>query len=138
MAGEPRIRLSTPQRVVLLLFVTMMTAAELGIHTRFSKAYYELDSKRLKLIGLMAVRAGAEHLPGDPEAAVRAASSYAQRNGVARGEIVLIRASSDGRVLTLTLDRKIPQYLALFLVDLPSGDIRVTVRGEVGAPVPKT
>ena len=136
--ADSRRRLSTHRRLALLVFVTAVLSGELAIQTRFAKAYYELNSKRLHLIGVMAVRAGAAHLPADPGMAVRVARAYAQANGVTRDEIVFIRASFDGRVLTITLDRTIPEYVALFFVGLPSRDITVTVRGEVGAPVPKT
>jgi hypothetical protein len=136
IAGESRRRLSSRQRVMVFLLITGMVA-EFGIHTRCSKAFYDLNVKRLQLIAVMAVGAEVEFLPGNPAAAAQVAGSSVQHNGITRNEIILIHTSSDGRVLTITLHRRFPKYVALFFVGLPSRDITVTARAEVGAPVSK-
>ena len=125
MTGEPRRRLSIRCRAALLLLVTTLVAGELAVHTLVAKAYYDLNARRLQLIAVMAVRAGVAHLPEDRSLAVWIADSCARSNGVTHDEIVFIRASSDDQILTIRLDRRIPQYLSLFIVGLPSRDITV-------------
>ena len=94
MSSEPRRGLSRRVRLALLALTTAIVAGELAVNTLVANAYYDLNLKRLQLIAVMAVRAGAEHLPEDPNGAVRIAGSYARLNGISRDEIVFIRASS--------------------------------------------
>ena len=126
MIGGLRKAVSIRRRARLFVLVAALMAGEVAMHTLLARAYYDLNLKRLQLIAVMAATAGAEHLPGDPGMAVRVARSCARFNGIGRDEIVFVRASSDDQVLTVRLDRRIPSYLALFVVGLPARDMTVT------------
>jgi hypothetical protein len=126
MTGECRKGLAAGCRGALLGFVTVLLVAELAFHNLVARAYYDFNLRRLELIAVMAASAGAQHLPADPGAAVSAARSCAQLNGAALDEIVFIRMSSDERVLTIRLDRRIPKYMVLFFVGSARHDITVT------------
>lgn len=97
------------------------------MHSIVARAYYSLNSQSLQLVASMGVKVGAEYLPANPRAAVRIAEAYAQDHGIAPAEIVFTECSSDNRVLTIRLDRKVRQYVALFAVGLPARDINLTV-----------
>lgn len=112
--------------MMLVVAALIALSAELTVHSILAKDYYYLDIKNLQLVALAAVKAGAAYLPANPRAAVRIADAYMRSHGIAPAEIVFTKPSSDGDVLTIKLDRKIPLYLALLAVGLPTRDIRVT------------
>ena len=74
----------------------------------------------------LAVRAGAEYLPADPRTAVQVADASAKLNGIMPGEIVFTRVAYDHRSLSIRLNRKMPTYVTLFAVGLPTSEIAVT------------
>jgi hypothetical protein len=112
---------------MLIVFAGVALSAELMVHRTFAREYYELDVKNLQLMALMAVNRGAQYLPEDPRAAVRVADAYAESQGIASAEIVFTELSSDNNVLTIRLDRRIPQYAAvLALGGFPARSITVT------------
>jgi hypothetical protein len=120
-------QLSFRWRVMLIVFAVITLPIELLVHGVFAREYYNLNVKSLRLVALTAVKMGAQYLPADPPAAVRVADEYAQRQEITRAEIVFTELSSDNNVLTIRLDRKIPQYMAvLALGGLPARDISVT------------
>lgn len=102
-----------------------MTAA-LTVHTICARLYYKFNSSQLGIAAALAVRAGSEFLPEHPRAAVWAADAYVRDHGVGAGEIVFTGTAADNQTLTIRLDRKVPWYVALFAVGLPSHDIAVT------------
>jgi hypothetical protein len=127
MANPHLSRLSLRCRVMLVVFVVIALPVELIAHTIFARELYYLKTKNLQLVALTAVKIGAQYLPANPRAAVRVADAYAQRNGIAPGEIVLTELSSENSVLTIKLDCRIPLYVAvLALGGLPGRDINVT------------
>jgi hypothetical protein len=138
MANRQFSRLSFRWRVILVLFTLITLAIELMMYGVFAREYYYLNVKRLRLVALTAVKMGAQYLPADPPAAVRVADEYAQRREITGAEIVFTEVSSDNNVLTIRLDRKIPQYVAvLALGGLPARNISVTAsasRRGVGQP----
>jgi hypothetical protein len=120
-------RLSFRWRVMLIVFPVITLPIELMVHTVLAREYYYLNVKNLRLVALTAVKMGAQYLPADPPAAVRVADAYAQRQGIARAEILFTELSPDNNVLTIKLDRKIPQYVAVLAMGgLPARDINVT------------
>ena len=119
-------RLSFRWRVIFIVFAVITLPIELVVHGAFAREYYYLNVKYLRLVALTAVKIGAEYLPADPPAAIRVADAYAQHHGIALTEIVLTELSSDGNVLTIRLERKIPQYVAVLTMGgLPARDITV-------------
>ena len=127
MAYRQFSRLSFRCRVTLIVFAVIALPVELIAYSIFAKDYYYLKTKNLQLVALTSVKMGAQYLPADPPAAVRVADAYAQGHGIARAEIVFTELSSDNDVLTIRLDRKIPQYVAVVAVGgLPARDINVT------------
>lgn len=62
-----------------------------------------------------AALAGASYLPDYPPLAVANATSYAERNGVAIGEIRSISVSSDDKSLTIELGRYVPYRFGVLL-----------------------
>jgi hypothetical protein len=127
MANRKSSRLSLRCRVMLIVFAVITLPAELIMHSIFAREYYYLNAKNLQLMALTAVKMGAIYLPANPRAAVRIADAYVQSHGVAPAEIVFTELSSDNSVLTIRLDRKIPQYVAVLAVGgLPARDINVT------------
>ena len=120
-------RLSVRYRVILIALVAITLPIELLMHGAFARDYYYLNVNNLRLVALTAVKMGAQYLPTDPPAAIRVADAYAQHHGIAPTEIVLTELSPDGNVLTIRLERKIPQYLAVLAMGgLPTRDINVT------------
>jgi hypothetical protein len=109
----------------IVLVVTTLTAA-LIVHSISADVYYNLNLLRLQTAADLAVRAGAEYLSTDPRTAVQVAVTYAERNGAAFNEIVLISIDSDKRTLRISLNRKIPIYISLLAVGLPRRHIAVT------------
>jgi hypothetical protein len=112
----------------MLTVLAMITLpVELLMHGAFARDYYYLNVNNLRLVALTAVKMGAQYLPTDPPAAIRVADAYAQHHGIAPTEIVLTELSPDRSVLTIRLERKIPQYLAVLAMGgLPARDINVT------------
>ena len=131
MANQQFNRSSLRYRVTPVLLPTILLVAALIAHSFIARAYYSLNSQRLEVVASMAVRVGAEYLPANPRTAVRIADAYARDNGIAPGEIVFTEPSSDNNVLTIRLDRKVPQYVALFTVGLPARDISVTASAQL-------
>ena len=138
MAMRQFSRLSVRCRVILIALAAIILPAELIVHSIFAREYYYLNVENLRLVALTAVKMGAVYLPANPPAAVRVADAYAQHHGIARAEIVFTELSPDGNVLTIRLDRKIPQYLAVLAIGgLPARDINVTAsawRQRAGHP----
>jgi hypothetical protein len=131
MANREFNRLSHRSRMTLILWATMLVA--LIMHTILARAYYSLNSRSLELVASMAVMMGVEYLPANPRAAVRVADVYARDHGIAPAEIVITEPSSDNNVLTIRLDRKVPQYVSLLAVGLPAHDISVTASARLRA-----
>jgi hypothetical protein len=120
-------RLSVFCRVILIALAAITLPFELLMHGALARDYYYLNVNNLRLVALTAVKMGVQYLPADPPAAIRMADAYAQHHGIARAEIVLTELSPDGNVLTIRLERKIPQYLAVLAMGgLPARDINVT------------
>lgn len=120
-------RLSFRWRAILTILAVITLPIELLVHGVFVRKYYNLNVSALRLIALASVKIGAQYLPADPSAAIRVADAYAEHHGIARAEIVLTELSSDGNVLTIRLERKIPRYvLVLSMGGLPARDINVT------------
>jgi hypothetical protein len=120
-------RLSFRWRVMLTVLAMITLPVELLMHGAFARDYYYLNVNNLRLVALTAVKMGAQYLPTDPPAAIRVADAYAQHHGIAPTEIVLTELSPDESVLTIRLERKIPQYLAVLAMGgLPARDINVT------------
>jgi hypothetical protein len=120
-------RLSFRWRVMLTVLAMITLPVELLMHGAFARDYYYLNVNNLGLVALTAVKMGAQYLPTDPPAAIRVADAYAQHHGIAPTEIVLTELSPDKSVVTIRLERKIPQYLAVLAMGgLPARDINVT------------
>jgi hypothetical protein len=114
-----------------ILFSITFVLGTLTAHCFIARAYYSLNSQGLGLVASMAVRMGAKYLPANPRAAIQIADADARDNGIAPAEIVFTESSSDNKVLTIRLDRKVPQYVALLAVGLPARDIDVTASAHV-------
>jgi hypothetical protein len=70
---------------------------------------------RLQHAADAAVLAGAVYLPTNPKLARSAARSSAQMNGISESEIVYNQPASDGRSLTIVVERSVPyQFTRLF------------------------
>jgi hypothetical protein len=76
-------RLSLSSRVMLIVLATVILPGVLIVQTIAARAYYNLNSQSLQLVGSMAVRAGAEYLPTDPRTAMLMADRYVRRWGIA-------------------------------------------------------
>lgn len=112
-------------RALIAFFATTLTAAWI-VHSISADVYYNLNLISLQTTAELAVRAGAEYLPADSRAAAQVAAAYAENNGVAFNEIILVRVDSNKQTLRIRLNRKIPIYMALFAVGLPRPEIAVT------------
>jgi hypothetical protein len=108
-----------------VLVVTTLSAA-LIVHTISANVYYNLNLLKLQVAADLAVRAGVEYLPTDPRIALQVATAYAERNGVAFNEIMLVGVDRYRRTLRIRLSRKIPIYISLLAIRLPHRDIVVT------------
>ena len=71
-----------------------------------------LSSARLQQAADMAVMSGAVYLPANPTLAQSAARSKAQMNGIRENEIVYNRSASDGRSITMVVERNVPYRFA--------------------------
>ena len=106
-------RLSLRCRVLFIVFAAITLPAELTITRVLARKYYYLNVENLRLVTLAAAKTGVLYLPADPGAAIREADAYAKGHGIARAEIISTELSSDNRVLTITVDRKIPRYVVM-------------------------
>lgn len=79
-----------------------------------------------------AALAGASYLPEYPSLAVSNATSYAERNGIASGEISSITVSSDDKSLTIELARYVPYRFGV-LLGLFSGRVTAHATAAVQA-----
>jgi len=102
----------------------------LVVHSVVANMHYRLNYVRLQMAADIAVKAGAMYLPADPGAAVRVADAYAGLNGVLPAEIVFTKVAPDRHTLWIRLDYKMPTYVALFAVGLPSREIAVTASAQ--------
>lgn len=116
------------KRAIGLTAIMVMSA--LIVHTMAARAYYSLNSRNLQLVATMAVRAGAEYMPKDPRGAIQIASRFVRHCGVASSEIISTDVSADDYTLTITLYRKVPKYVSLLALGLPSRLISVTATGQ--------
>jgi len=114
-----------------LLVITTWIGAFI-VHSVLANMYYRLNYVRLQNAADMAVRAGALYLPADPMTAMRVADAYGKLNGIAPGEIAFIQVAPDRHTLWIRLDYKMPTYVTLFAVGLPSREIAVmaSARGQ--------
>ncbi len=120
-------RLSLRCRVLFIVFAAITLPAELMITRVLARKYYYLNVENLQLVALAAAKTGVLYLPADPGAAIREADAYAKGHGIARSEIISTELSSGNRVLTITVDRKIPRYVVMLVMGaLPARDINVT------------
>ena len=127
MANRRFIQLSLRCRVMLIVVALVVLPTELTMRGMFAREYYYLSAKNLQVRALAAVKIGAEYLPGNPRAAVRAADAYAVSQGIAPAEIMLTEVSLDNTRLEISFDRKIPGYVAVLTMGgLPGRDINVT------------
>jgi hypothetical protein len=123
-------RLSLSSRVMLIVLATVILPGVLIVQTIAARAYYNLNSQSLQLVGSMAVRVGAEYLPTDPRTAVLIADRYARRCGITSNEIISTDVSADDNTLTIRLSRKVPEFLSLLALGLPDRTISVVVAGH--------
>lgn len=79
-----------------------------------------------------AALAGASYLPEYPSLAVSSATSYAERNGIASGEISSLTVSSDDKSLTIDLARYVPYRFGV-LLGLFSGRVTAHATAAVQA-----
>ena len=71
-----------------------------------------LSSVRLQQAADAAVLSGAVYLPANPALAQSAARSKARMNGIRESEIVYNRPASDGKSITMVVERKVPYRFA--------------------------
>ena len=127
MANRRFIRPPFRSRGMLLVVALIVLSTELTMRGMFAKEYYYLSAKNLQLRALAAVKIGAEYLPENPHAAIRAADAYAVSQGIAPAEIIFTEVSLDNTRLKINFDRKIPGYVAVLAMGgLPGRDINVT------------
>jgi hypothetical protein len=107
------------------------------VHSIVARMCYDLYCARLGMAASMAARTGAEYLPTDPTMAVQVAHAYAKLSGILPGEIIFIRVTPDHRTLSIRLNRRMPTYIALFAVGLPSRDISVTASAQTRSDHPQ-
>jgi hypothetical protein len=73
------------------------------------------SSARLQRAAYEAVLTGAAYLPANPALAQSVARNNAQANGILASEIVYDRPASDGRSITMVIERKVPyRFVRLF------------------------
>ncbi len=130
MINRPFNQLSLSCRVTLLVLATITLPGMLIVQSFAARAYYNLNSRSLRLVASMAVRAGAEYLPTDPRNAVLIADRCALRYGVTSSEIVSTAVSADDKTLTLRLSRRVPEFMSLLALGLPNRTISVVVSGH--------
>lgn len=86
-----------------------------------------LSSARLQRAADAAVQCGAAYLPANPSLAESAARNRAHLNGIRENEIIYNRPASDGRSITMVVERSVPySFVRLF------GQSLVTVKAEAG------
>jgi hypothetical protein len=133
------LRMATPYKtsgirlVALSLLAVTTSIAALIMHNLSAKLYYNLNLTKLKTAAYVAVNGGARYLPGQPQSAVRFADTYLKNNGVMPSEIEFTGVSSDHSTLRIMLRRKMPLYLTLLAMELPSRWIVVTASAHVGS-----
>jgi hypothetical protein len=110
-AYSPRPRGS--QIIVVLALALPALLGALALGTDIAVLYYNWHL--LQSAADSAALAGASYLPGYPALAVSNATAYAQRNGVARDEIVSISIASDNQSLTVRLTRSVPYRFGVLL-----------------------
>ena len=85
---------------------------------------------RLQHAADAAVLAGAMYLPANPQLARSAARSNAEMNGISESEIVYNHPASDGRSITMVVERSVPYHLAR-LLGLSQSLVTVKARARI-------
>jgi Putative Flp pilus-assembly TadE/G-like len=118
MKGKREVKFLRGQAAVALsLAIPMMVgAACIGLDT---SALYR-SSARLQRAADAAVLAGAAYLPANPALAQNAARGFAQTKGILENEIVYNRPASDGRSITMVVERQVPHRFSRLLNLSPS------------------
>jgi hypothetical protein len=78
------------------------------------------SSARLQRAADAAVLTGAAYLPANPALAQNAARGFAQTNGILENEIVYNRPASDGRSITMVVERRVAHRFSRLLGLSPS------------------
>jgi len=91
-----------------------------------------LSSARLQQAADAAVLCGAAYLPANPALAESAARSKAQMNGIRENEIIYNRPASDGRSITMVVERNVPYRFAR-LLGLSQSLVTVKAVAEIGS-----
>jgi hypothetical protein len=91
-----------------------------------------LSSARLQQAADAAVLCGAVYLPANPALAERAARSKARMNGIRENEIIYNRPASDGRSITMMVERNVPCRFAR-LLGLSRSLVTVKAVAEIGS-----
>ena len=126
--GNPLNPLFKKSHLVVPTLLAMTTW--IVVHSILAKVDYDLCSVSLEMVASLAARTGAEYLPADPRMAVQVADAYAKLNGILPREIIFIRVTPDHRTLRIRLNRKLPTYITLLAVGLPSREIAVTASAQ--------
>jgi len=91
-----------------------------------------LSSARLQQAADAAVLCGAAYLPANPALAESAARSKAQMYGIRENEIIYNRPASDGRSITMVVERNVPYRFAR-LLGLSQSLVTVKAVAEIGS-----
>ena len=120
-------------RTLLLLSlipVTVLSSA-LIVHSVVANFYYHANVVALEVAARLAVTKGVGYLPADPQTAVRVADACAASNGILPKEIAFTGVSADQQTLKIRLVRRIPLYVAMFALTLPTRDITVSASSRL-------
>jgi Flp pilus assembly protein TadG len=116
------------QLIVVLALALPALLGAMALATDVAVLYYNWHL--LQGAADSAALAGASYLPSYPALAVSNATTFAQRNGIATGEITSITISSDSKSLTVRLSRQVPYRFGV-LIGLFSGRVTTHAIAQV-------
>src|ERR1700730_4969578 len=126
LKGQAAIALSLA--IPVMVGAACLAADMLALYRGFARLQGAADT---------AVLAGAMYLPANPTLARSAALASAQMNGISKSEIVYSHPASDGRSITMVIERSVPYHFAR-LLGLSQSLVTVKavagIRGSESAP----
>ena len=122
---------ASANRKALLLLGTAVNVVAFSLHSFLVHICYQINYAGLLNAANRAVRDGVSYLPADPGTAIQVAARSLRLAGVPTDEIVFTRVIPNDHTLTISLKQRLPIYMTLLAVGLPSHEISVTVSASI-------
>jgi Flp pilus assembly protein TadG len=116
------------QLVVILALCMPVLIGAMAMSADVGVLYF--NSERLQAAADYGAAAGANYLPSYPSLAISTANTYAEKNGVAAGEIVSTTVLANNTEVNIQITRTVPYSFAL-LVGLTTGTVSAQATAQI-------